>query len=211
MDLHWNILNDKRQTILPLLKKFSFDGFYLAGGTGLALQLGHRDSVDFDFFKEGDFDTTFLIEKISTIFISHKLTITQQEKNTVSCLVDNSIQLSFFGYRHSLLQPLIKTEHFDIASIVDIGCMKLSAITSRYVEKDYIDLYFILQNVSLSDLLENFIKKYPNFDKTLILKSLVYFDDVLKEPILFKENHNVSFETIKVFLQKAVKEYLDIR
>jgi len=194
MDLHWNILNDKRQTILPLLKKFSFDGFYLAGGTGLALQLGHRDSIDFDFFKEGDFDTTFLIEK-----------------NTVSCLIDDSIQLSFFGYRHSLLQPLIKTEHFDIASIVDIGCMKLSAITSRYVEKDYIDLYFILQNVSLSDLLENFIKKYPNFDKTLILKSLVYFDDVLKEPILFKENHNVSFETIKVFLQKAVKEYLDIR
>lgn len=110
--------------------------------------------------------------------------------------------------KRQTILPFIKTEHFDIASIVDIGCMKLSAITSRCVEKDYIDLYFILQNVSLSDLLENFIKKYPNFDKTLILKSLVYFDDVLKEPILFKENHNVSFETIKVFLQKAVKEYL---
>lgn len=211
MNLHWNILDNKRQVILPLLKNFSSDGFYLAGGTGLALQLGHRDSIDFDFFKKGDFDTISLIEKISATFISHKLTVTQQEKNTVSCLIDNSIQLSFFGYGHPLLQPLIKTDYFDIASITDIGCMKLSAITSRHLEKDYIDLYFILQNILISELLENFIKKYPNFDKTLILKSIVYFDDVLKEPILFKENHNVSFETIKIFLQKTVKEYLEIR
>lgn len=123
-------------------------------------------------------------------------------------MIDDSIQLSFFGYRHSLLQSLIKTEYFDIASILDIGCMKLSAITSRYVEKDYIDLYFILQSLSLPELLESFVKKYPNFDETLILKSIVYFDDVLKEPILFKDGHDVSFETVKIFLQKIVKEYL---
>ena len=149
MDLHLNILDDKRRAILPLLKDFSSDGFYLAGGTGLALQLGHRDSIDFDFFKEGDFNVDILIDKISGIFNSHKLTITQKEKNTVSCLIDDSIQLSFFGYRHSLLQPAIKTDYFDIASIIDTGSMKLSAITSRYVEKDYVDLYFILQNISI--------------------------------------------------------------
>lgn len=208
MDLHWNILDNKRRTILPLLENFSSDKFYLAGGTGLALQLGHRDSIDFDFFKEGDFNTALLVEKISAIFISYKLIITQQEKNIVSCLIDDSIQLSFFGYRHTLLQPLIKTEYFNIASVVDIGCMKLSAITSRYVEKDYIDLYFILQKLSLLELLENFVKKYPSLDKSLILKSLVYFDDVLREPILFKEGHDISFETVKIFLQKIVKEYL---
>lgn len=208
MDLHWNILDTKRLAILPLFKNFSSDKFYLAGGTGLALQLGHRDSIDFDFFKEGDFDTVLLIEKISLIFASHKLTITQQEKNTVSCLIDDSIQLSFFSYNHSLLYPFIETDYFNIASITDIGCMKLSAISSRYVEKDYVDLYFILQDLSLSLLLEDFIKKYPNFDKSLILKSLVYFDDVLREPILFKEGHDVSFETVKTFLQKTVKEYL---
>jgi len=208
MNLHLNILDDKRRAILPLFENFSKDDFYLAGGTGLALQIGHRDSIDFDFFKEGDFDTTLLIEKISSIFTAHKLTITQQEKNTVSCLIDDSIRLSFFGYHHLLLQPLIKNEYLNIASIIDIGCMKLSAITSRYIEKDYVDLYFILQKIPLSELLENFMKKYSNFDKTLILKSLVYFDDILKEPILFKEGHNVSFETIKIFLQKIVKEYL---
>jgi hypothetical protein len=208
MKLHWNILDNKRQAVLPLMKDFSNRGFYLAGGTGLSLQLGYRDSIDFDFFKEGDFDTSILIEEISTAFNSHQIVITQQEKNTVSCLIDGTIKLSFFGYSHSLLQSLIKTDYFDIASIIDIGCMKLSAITSRYVEKDYVDLYFILQNISLSELLESFVKKYPNFDKTLILKSLVYFDDILREPILFKEGHDVSFDMIKLFLQKTVKEYL---
>ena len=208
MNLHLNILDEKRQAILPLFKDFSKDGFYLAGGTGLALLLGHRDSIDFDFFKEGDFDTDILIENISKQFTSHKLTVTQKEINTVSVLIDENIQISFFGYHHSLLMPLVKSEYFDIASMVDIGCMKLSAITSRYTEKDYVDLYFILQNVTLPELLENFVKKYPNFDKTVILKSLVYFDDLIEEPILFKENHDVSLETIKEFLQKTVKDYL---
>jgi len=208
MDLHISILDDKRRAILPLFKSFSNDGFYLAGGTGLALQIGHRDSIDFDFFKEGDFDTAILIEKIFSVFTSHKIIITQQEKNTISCLVDDTISLSFFGYRHTFLQPPFKTDYFDLASIIDIGCMKLSAITSRWVEKDYVDLYFILQNIPLTELLENFLEKYPNFDKTLILKSLVYFDDILEEPILFKEGHKVSFETIKIFLQKTVKDYL---
>ena len=208
MNLHLNILDEKRRKILPLFKNFSNDGFYLAGGTGLALQIGHRDSVDFDFFKEGEVDTVFLIEKITTIFASYKLSVTQQEKNTVSCLIGGNIQISFFGYRHKLLNPLIKSDYFDIASVIDIGCMKLSAITGRYLEKDYVDLYFILQNILLSELLENFVKKYPNIDKTLILKSLIYFDDIVEEPILFKENNNVSFETIKVFLQKTIKEYL---
>lgn len=208
MNIHFSILDDARLKILPLLKDFSDEKFYLAGGTGLALQLGHRDSVDFDFFKEGDYDTALLVDKLNNVFNFHKIIVTQQEKNTVSCLIDDHVQLSFFGYRHLLLQPLIKTDYFDIASIVDIGCMKLSAITSRWVEKDYIDLYFIFQSLSLSELLINCSEKYPTLDRNLILKSLVYFDDVLREPILFKEGHDVSFETVKTFLQKTVKDYL---
>lgn len=86
--------------------------------------------------------------------------------------------------------------------------MKLSAITSRWVEKDYVDLYFILQTMPLSELLRYCTQKYPTLDKSVILKSLVYFDDVLQEPILFKEGHDVSFETVKAFLRKTVKEYL---
>ena len=210
MTLHLNILDDQRRALLPLLKEFSSDGFYLAGGTGLALQLGHRDSIDFDFFKEGDFDTAILAEKIITTFSGHSVTITQQERNTISCLIDNAVSLSFFGFRYELLEPLIESDYFTIASMVDIGCMKCAAITSRWVEKDYVDLYFILQRTSLENLINGCAKKYPSLDTALILKSMVYFDDVTEEPILFKEGHDVSFLEIQNFLMKNVSIYASL-
>jgi hypothetical protein len=211
MTIHWNILDNARKSILPLFKTFKDDGFYLAGGTGLALQLGHRDSIDFDFFKEGSFDTRKLIKSLEEIFIEHTLVITQQEKDTVSCLINNSIQLSFFGYHHTLLKPLIETEHFAIASVADIACMKFSAITSRSLEKDYVDLYFILKEISLLDLLILSQQKYPTLDSSLILKSLVYFDDVLEEPIIFKEGHDVSFKDVKISIEQAVTAYFNAK
>mgnify|MGYP001561033274 CR=1 FL=1 len=82
MDIPLNILDNDRKAVLPLLKNLSEEGFYLAGGTGLALQIGHRDSIDFDFFKEGDYDTAQLAEKLSALFSTHVLVITTQEKNT---------------------------------------------------------------------------------------------------------------------------------
>ena len=205
--MHWDILDKKRKEILPLLKNFEEFGFYLAGGTGLALQIGHRDSIDFDFFVFGDYDTLKLREKIEEVFKDHKILFTQEEKNTISCIIDDSVLLSFFGYKHENIKDLIETEYFKIASIEDIACMKLSAITSRSLEKDYIDLYFIFKTISLKELLDFFVIKYPILDKSLILKSLTYFDDIKEEKIIFKEEHFVSFLEVKTFLQKTVKKY----
>ncbi len=206
--IHWSILDEKRKSILPLLKTLLFDdGFYLAGGTGLALQIGHRDSIDFDFFKQGDFDTEIFLTKLENIFAEHKLVVTQKEKNTISCIIDDTIQLSFFGFKYKVLKPFIETEYFNIASIEDIACMKFSAILSRSLEKDYVDLYFILQNFDLKALIDISLEKYENIDPTLILKSLTYFDDIINEPIIFKENHEVVFEVVKDFLRGVVKDY----
>lgn len=208
MKIHWNILDKKRKSILPLLKNISEEGFYLAGGTGLALQMGHRDSIDFDFFKVNDFDTRKLIEKISSVFKNHKLLITQQEKNTLSCVIDETIQLSFFSYNYKLIKPLVNTEYFDIASIEDIACMKSSAIASRAVEKDYVDLYFILQKITLNDLINLCAKKYQIFDEMLILKSLSFFDDIKKEHILFKEGHKITLAGMKKYFIKLTNDYI---
>ena len=208
--IHWNILDEKRMAVLPLLKLATKKGFYLAGGTVLALQFGHRYSIDFDFFLEGNFDSAALAAELESIFKEHALTFTQQEVNTLSCLIDESIQLSFLGYSYPILEPLVPTDYFPIASVKDIGCMKFSAIISRSVEKDYVDLYFILQTLSLAELLALSTKKHPSLDAALILKSLVYFDDVQREPILFKEGHEVSFETIQSFLQKTVTDYVNL-
>lgn len=208
MELHWDILDKKRKEVLPLLKRFSDDGFYLAGGTGLALQLGHRDSIDFDFFKQGEFDTAKLVQELESVFESHSLTITQQEKDTISCVVDDSIQLSFFGYPYDLQNLLLESEYFKIASVEDIACMKVAAITSRATEKDYVDLYFILSSLPLKNILESCRKKFKSLDEFVILKSLTYFDDVKPEHILFKEGHQVSLKELQKFFNGATNEYI---
>jgi hypothetical protein len=205
--MHWDILDKKRTEILPLFAGFAEMGFYLAGGTGLALQIGHRDSIDFDFFVYGNYDTDKLKETLSDIFKEHKIIFTQEEKNTVSCVVDDEIKLSFFGYKHKTIKTFKNTEYFKIASIEDIGCMKLSAITSRSIEKDYIDLYFILKTISLKELLKLCLVKYPTLDENFLLKALIYFDDIKEEKILFKEGFFVSLDDIKKYLQEIVTEY----
>lgn len=206
-DLFWDILDGKRQEILPLFADFQTD-FYLAGGTALALQLGHRDSIDFDFFTDKPFLTNELYEKITRLFQGRQVVKTQEEKNTLSVLVDEKIKISFFAYQYKLIKPLIETEYFKIASIEDIALMKLSSITSRSVMKDYVDLYFILQKISLSELLGLVKEKFPSSDTNLMLKSLVYFDDIVDEPVMYKHNHEIDFESIKKFIENAVKDYL---
>ncbi len=209
MVLHWDILDAKRTAILPLLSPLTQQGFYLAGGTGLALQLGHRDSIDFDFFIASDFDDFALRNLVESVFEAHTVAFTQQGKNTLSCLVDESIQLSFLGYAYPLVAPLVPTEYFPIASVEDIGCMKLSAITGRSVEKDYVDLYCILKQLPLAKLLSLSEQKHPSLDASLILKSLVYFEDVLQEDILYKEGYDVSFTEIQEFLNETVTSYFE--
>ena len=201
--MFYNILDKKRLAILPLLRNFKAD-FYLAGGTGLALQLGHRDSIDFDFFCPKNIDTQKLFVRIKEIFVGHKILKVQEEKDTLTVFIDENIKLSFFTYNYKLIGKLINESNFKIASILDIACMKLAAVVSRATNKDYIDLYFIMEKIPLKSILNKLNKKIPELDINLVLKSLVYFKDVAKEPIKFKNNRNIDFETIKTFFKKEI-------
>ena len=206
MDIHYHILDEQRQSILPKLTPFRELGYYLVGGTALALQIGHRDSIDFDFFCPNSFDTALLFTYLEHAFSGHTIVRIQEEENTLEILVAGTIRLSFMTYAYPLISPLVRTEFFDMASLSDIGCMKLSAITSRTAYKDYVDLYFILQSLSLSDLIQNLSKKLPTLDPLLALKSLVYFDDIQPEEILYK-TLPLHIETIKAFLTLTVTNY----
>lgn len=207
MDIQWDILDEKRKKVLPLFKTLENEGFYLAGGTGLALQMGHRDSIDFDFFSREKFDTEKLFQLLVPSFKDHKILKVQEEKNTLSVIIDETIKLSFLSYEYELLRPTVDTEYFQIASIADIACMKCSAITSRCAMKDYVDLYFILKTMPLRELLALCSVKFQNVDTGLILKSLVYFEDIDSEPILYKEGHELPFESVKSFLKKQVSQF----
>jgi len=203
--MFYNILDKKRLDILPLLRSFK-DSFYLAGGTALALQIGHRDSIDFDFFTDRDINTEKLFEQLREIFKGYKLLKIQDEPNTLTVLIDESIKVSFFTYRYKLIDKTISDLNLTFAGIKDIGCMKLSAITGRASIKDYIDLFFILKLHSLLSLLEKAHEKYPELDRNLILKSLVYFEDVVQEKILFKNSSDIAFEEVKKALKIEVKK-----
>ena len=205
--LYFDILDQKRTDILPLLKPFK-DDFYLAGETALALLLGHRDSFDFDFFCPNSFSTGDLFQKIEQVFAGHNVVKTQETKDTLTVIIDEGVKVSFFAYPYKLVRPLLGEENFEIASLEDIACMKLAAITSRSLIKDYVDLYFILNDIVLEKLLTFAKEKYSTIDTNLVLKSLVYFEDVEQEPVLFKNNKDVSFKLIKEYLAGEVKEYL---
>lgn len=205
--MFYNILDKKRLETLPLLKNFK-DGYYLAGGTGLALQLGHRDSIDFDFFSQKEINTEKLFSLIKEVFNGRRITKVQEEKNSLTVFIDENIKLSFFSYKYRLIDALVKEKDLNIASVMDIACMKLAAIVSRASNKDYIDLYFILKRFSLKEILNKMNEKMPDLDANLVLKSLVFFKDVDQEPIKFRGNNETGFETIKNFLIKEVSSLL---
>jgi hypothetical protein len=204
--MFWSILDEERREFLPSLEVGRAEGFYLAGGTALALQIGHRDSVDFDFFKPEGFDTGRLFERLSEAFSGASLVKVQDERNTLSLIVAESIKLSFISYPYPMLRPLVVADHLDLADIADIGCMKLSAITGRATMKDYVDMYFILKQISLQELLALCAVKLPQLDRALIMKALVYFEDLDDEPIQYMKDQAIPFDDVKKFLEVQARK-----
>jgi hypothetical protein len=190
MPMHYEALDDKRRALLPALGAFKKD-FYLAGGTALALQIGHR---------QNEFDTEALYERVQKIFGS--VTRTQESHKTLAIVVQDDVRISFMGYPYPLIEECIDTEHLRLASITDIGCMKLSAVVSRAELKDYVDIFFILKHLSITELLVKLAGKIPSLDQNLVLKALVSFDDVTQEQIVFIKGNEISFAKV----QKSIVE-----
>ena len=156
--------------------------FYLAGGTGLALRLGHRKSDDLDFFSSKPFSAQDLLETLSRRFRGVELPAS--ERQTLHVRVCGT-RVSFLGYRYPLLFPAARFGAVAVADPRDIACMKLSAIASRGTRRDFLDLFEVARAHSFSALLEMFERKYSAVphSRLHLLKSLVYFDDAEKDPV----------------------------
>jgi len=181
---------------LPGIKKF-----YLAGGSALALHFGHRYSFDLDFFSPDKFDSKQIRQQLQDL---GKLSLDQMAEETLLGKF-NQTKLSFFTYRYPLLFPTVDFSGIKIASVLDIACMKLDAISARGTKRDFIDLYFICQEEKLDKIFKLFEKKFKKVDYNLafIQKSLVYFLDAEKDgmPEMIKK---VSWEEIKIFFEKEI-------
>jgi len=153
--------------------------FYLAGGTGLALQLGHRYSLDLDFFTERAFNTEILSSKL----IDKGAKIKVAEEGTVHTEI-YSVFISFFYYPYPLIFPVISFQGIPVADFRDIAAMKLIAISQRAEKKDYFDIVLILKHISTADLKDITEKKFSKerLNWYHITKSLFYFNDVEHSP-----------------------------
>jgi len=178
--------------------------FYLAGGTGVALLLKHRISLDLDFFTKEDVDTKILIQKIK---ILGKFSIEKEAENTLIGTF-NGTRVTFLKYDYPLLFNPKQIEGIKVADPRDIGCMKIDAISSRGMKRDFVDLFFICREViSLKNLLSLFKRKYKsvNYNTMHILKSLVYFEDAENNPMP-KMIVSTSWQEIKNFFKKEIRK-----
>ncbi|MGH7596450.1 MAG: nucleotidyl transferase AbiEii/AbiGii toxin family protein [bacterium] len=202
--MHQNILNPEQKSNLELLGQIpEIKQFYLAGGTALALLIGHRYSVDLDFFTERKFSTTKLLKKLLTFPNCIKQSISKGtlyvELNGVSC--------SFIVYLYPLIDKTVASPwQIQLASTIDIGAMKVNAIGGRGRRRDFIDLYFMAQTRPLSAIWDDFKQRYGKTGLSTfhVKKSLTYFVDADGDPMpeMIKR---VDWKKVKEFFEKETK------
>lgn len=197
---------NERESLAVLGKSGLLTDVYMAGGTALALQIGHRFSYDFDFFTPKAFNENMIIQRIKEIVPDFQLE--RKEWRTILGYIKDS-RFSLFFYSYPLL---FKTNNFlgaNIADIKDIAAMKIAAVSDRGVKRDFVDLYFILKIekiLSLKDALKLYDKKFETLKQNQIhlLKSLGYFADA-EESEMPKMIKLVSWTDVKSFFKKEVK------
>ncbi|MCA9381992.1 nucleotidyl transferase AbiEii/AbiGii toxin family protein [Candidatus Dojkabacteria bacterium] len=206
--IHDEVLTLERYELLcSLFKSKELNNFYLAGGTALALLIGHRKSEDIDLFTNIEFKSN-LIQDIKSPY-------------TVLSLHDNSIEIilsktkvMFFYFGFESYKSTLHVKGLRLADPIDIGLMKLLALQGRSTRKDIVDLYFIhKQIIPLDKLFDIFEIQYPklSFNSYESLKSLVNRNDLAKEPMpvmLEKVSWNLCLHTVEEEIKKHFMKLL---
>ncbi|MBP7636137.1 nucleotidyl transferase AbiEii/AbiGii toxin family protein [Candidatus Ozemobacteraceae bacterium] len=176
-------------------------GFYLAGGTALAFHLGHRRSVDLDFFTASDFDGSSLGDAL----VSRDGEIRSQEAGTLHVSL-RGVKCSFFTYSYPLLESPVEFEGLRLAALSDIAAMKVIAIGQRGTKKDFFDLYEILQHASPGKVKQWVLEKFGERRVNCyhLLRSLVYFADAEADPDPISLR-GLTWSQVKTFMLRQEK------
>ncbi len=199
------------RTIVPhtleLLKKLCQEPYLmdcrLVGGTALALQYGHRTSVDLDFF--GSFGNEE--DKLFTVLQPYAEVRRVKDSPNIKIFFMDDVKVDFVNYSiYPWIDDAVEEDGLRLASPKDIAAMKINAIEGRGSKKDFIDIYSLLQHYSLDELLKFYSQKYPNYSIYRALMSLTYFADADPKdtPTLFMD---VTWDEMKTFIKQKVVEY----
>jgi hypothetical protein len=175
----------------------------LVGGTALALQIGHRKSIDIDLFgtiSADEYEISMELNKLG------QTTILRKTRNINVYLIEG-IKVDIVNYNYPWLKQPITESNLILAGMQDIVAMKLAAITGRGTKKDFIDLFFLLKHFSLNQMLEFYSQKYIDGSEFLVLKSLAYFEDADTDenPVMLKQENWLK---IKTDIRSVLEDYL---
>ena len=202
---HETISDSMRVTAKIIFDTFGVE-YYLAGGTALALHIGHRVSVDLDYFSPNQIDTVKLKQRILTVFSTHGVEFVYEDINTLWCLIDG-VKVSFITRKEQLLKTSHVEDLFRLASLEDIVVMKLSAICGREEYKDYFDLACISTLTDVRSWPSLWDSVYAYADMTSWLIALGSFETITKIPLIMQG----SFKNLNVEnqLRSVVTEITD--
>jgi hypothetical protein len=201
-DLYWETISPQMRQVMSGFSKAEIGArFYLAGGTALALQLGHRQSYDLDFFSPMEDIPTIRVPLMQALKQFDPLLADAAWGNLV--FLAHGVRIGFYGYGYPMVGDFITAEGTRLASLEDIGLMKLDALLARASRKDFHDLYVICKHIPLQRLLDYAPQKYPHIRdfEAQVVRRLVYFERAeQEEPVpLLKP---VSWDVVKQYFRK---------
>jgi len=168
--------------------------FFLVGGTALALQIGHRISIDIDLFSEKAFDES---AALNHLIDRYKFQLAYKHKNTLKGAI-NGVQVDLITHTYPLVQPIKTEEGVRLASLEDIAAMKLNAIVGNGTRvKDFLDVAYLSCYLSLEQMMQACERKYANINPLMIIRSLCHTDDVIKDEPIKLTHGRYSFDSIK--------------
>ena len=194
--LHRKVLEQRSFALLTnLMITPELSKFCLVGGTSLALQVGHRKSVDLDLFSKED----LVIESIKTV-ISKFGKILEQNivENKIYQVTIDETKVDFVSYKYELIDKIQIEDDIRLAGKKDIAAMKIAAISGRGSKKDFFDLAFLLRYFSLSEILSFYKQKFPSGNYFHAVKSLSYFNDAESDPdlVLFEKMNWIDVKSL---------------
>lgn len=202
--MHKEILNKNQLQLLPLIQNFK-DKYYLAGGTAIALYLGHRESIDYDLFTNEPINH----DEIKRIIRNkHQIQSVLVENSNELTLVVDLVKITFLNYPFNIKHSNIFDNHITIPSLDTLMAMKSYALGRRAKWKDYVDVYFYLQNNNLEKLVETTKQIFDKeFNEKLFREQLAYFDDIdYTENVMYLLPNHPTDNEIKDYLQKIALE-----
>jgi len=178
--LHVETVDDHTLDLLRNIQRNPyFQGTRLVGGTALALQIGHRKSIDLDFFSMTGLDPDEANQELQ----AYGPVSIRSSSRRIHRFMVRGVQVDFVHYTYPWLEEPVATEGVRLASCRDIAAMKLAAVTNRGTRKDFVDIAFLLAQFTLPEMMSLYCRKFVDGSPFTVLKSLVYFSDAEEDPM----------------------------